>query len=74
MTEVERQLEENEIGKVILSETKKTGQSNNENSDNDHFWSGVNKDQRAEAGVSLMISHRLKSYTKDYEYSECMLL
>lgn len=53
---------------TILSETKRKGCGNEEVDGCIHFWSGVEKHQRASAGVSIIIKNSLKKFIDNYEY------
>jgi hypothetical protein len=48
---------------AVLSETHKKGKGDEYLEDFIHFWSGVNKGKRANAGVSILIN---KKYKKIY--------
>ena len=62
----------NEISKLkidiaTLTETKKKGNGSELLGDYIHLYSGVNKEKRAKAGVSVLISKKLKNYIKNWE-------
>jgi exonuclease III len=65
--EVFEQLEHMNIDIGVLSETKKKGQGNENVANYIHFYSGVNKEKRAKAGVSRVVHKRLKNSFKSWE-------
>ena len=52
---------------AILSETKKKGNGNEKCKNYIHFYSGVEKSERARAGVSIMINRRLSRFVKSWD-------
>lgn len=62
VTEILEGIAEQNLDIVILTETKIKGQG--KLADYIHFWSGVNKNQRAQAGVSLPVRRKTKKLHK----------
>lgn len=52
---------------TVLTETKKKGQGSEEISGFIHLYSGVDKDRRAQSGVSILVRKELKSSLKSWE-------
>ncbi|XP_063924682.1 uncharacterized protein LOC135138634 [Zophobas morio] len=52
---------------VVITETKKKGNGFENWGHNDHFYSGVLKDQRAQQGVSILIRTTLRKYITTWE-------
>jgi exonuclease III len=65
--EVFEQLEHMNIHIGVLSETKKKGQGNEDVANYINLYSGVNKEKRAKAGVSIVVHKRLKNSIKSWE-------
>ncbi|XP_030765286.1 craniofacial development protein 2-like [Sitophilus oryzae] len=51
---------------VVLSETKKKGRGSEHLDNFLHFWSGIDKAKRAQAGVSVLIAKKLSKFYKNY--------
>ncbi|XP_044745075.1 craniofacial development protein 2-like [Coccinella septempunctata] len=52
---------------IVLSETKKKGIGSEGLREYIHFFSGVGKDQRAKAGVSILIQNKYKNKIRSWE-------
>lgn len=66
-SEVLRTIDQYQLDIVVLSETKKKGNGNEVNQNYLHFYSGVDKDKRARAGVSIMINKKWQKYIRNSE-------
>ena len=53
---------------VVLSETKKKGSGDEILDKYLHFWSGVDKGVRAQAGVSILIKKEFKHKIKNWRF------
>ena len=67
-TEVFRKLERLKIDIAALTETKRKGNGIEEERNYIQIYSGVNKDQRAKCGVSLLIKKKYKKCIKERKY------
>lgn len=65
--EVFRELDNMKIDICVLTETKKKGRGNEMINPYIHFYSGVNKNERAKRGVSIAIHRRLKPNIRSWE-------
>lgn len=65
--EVFDQLEKYQMDVVVLTETKKKGDGNEEIGSYIHFYSGVPKCRRAKAGVSIVLHKKLRKYIRNWE-------
>lgn len=65
-TEVIREITKFNLDIVALTETKKKGSGNEIIENYVHFYSGVKKENRAKAGVSLLIAKKYRSCIKDW--------
>ena len=52
---------------TILFETKKKGKGSKMLDNYIHFWSGVEKSQRDQAGISILINKQLQKYINNYK-------
>ena len=66
--EVLGELERLKIDIAALTETKRKGQGMEEGKNYIQIYSGVNKDQRAKCGVSLLIKKKYKKCIKEWQY------
>jgi len=67
--EVFRELERLKIDIAALTETKRKGNGIEEERNYIQIYSGVNKDQRAKCGVSLLIKKKYKKCIKNVNIS-----
>lgn len=65
--EVFQEIERMKLDVCVLTETKKKGKGNEQIGKYIHFYSGVNKTQRAKRGVSIVVHQKLKNYIKEWE-------
>lgn len=73
-SEVFQQLQKHNVDVCVLSETKKKGFGIEEKHGFIHIYSGVPKEKRARAGVSVVIRGKYRKYIKDWEYVDERLL
>lgn len=66
--EIEEEISKQNIDIIALSETKKKGQGNEKLKKYIHLWSGVEKHERAKAGVSLLVKADLEKFIKEYSF------
>lgn len=64
LTEIKKQ----RVNIAVITETKKKGKGSEKCGEYLHFWSGVDKDQHAKSGVSILIEKSQKRYIKEYTY------
>ena len=65
-TEVFQEIQKQKMDIVVLTETKKKGHGNERKGEYLHFYSGVDKERRARAGVSILINKNLEKYVKNW--------
>ena len=65
--EVVDELKRFQMDIVALAETKRKGRGSEQIDDYVHLYSGVDKANRAKAGISLLIRKRLTRYIKDWD-------
>ena len=52
---------------AVLTETKKKGRGSEELENFIHLYSGVNKEHRARAGVSILVNKKLRNFVRSWE-------
>ena len=67
-SEITSEIKKYNLDIVVLSETKRKGCGNEEDNGFIHFWSGVDKHERASSGISVLIKGKLKKFIHDYKY------
>lgn len=67
-TEILIELRRCNLDFVVIPETKKKGHGTEILSEYYHLWSGVEKHQHAQAGVSIFVKKQLQKYITDYEF------
>lgn len=56
------------VNLMVLTETKKKGNGREIMDEYIHIWSGVNKAERAKAGVSILIRKTVEKFIKNYTF------
>lgn len=67
-TEITSEIKKYKLDIAVLSETKRKGRGYEDEDEYVHFWSGVDKNERARAGISVLIKKQLKNYILNYSY------
>lgn len=67
INEVVYELHKSDITLAVITETKKKGKGSENLGHFDHFYSGVPKDKRAQQGVSILISKKLRKYITSWD-------
>lgn len=65
--EVLKEVIQKDLDVIVLTETKRKGRGQEISGGYIHFWSGVEKSERAKGGVSIMIKKKWKSSIKQLE-------
>lgn len=65
--EIVKQVEEMDVDKVVLTETKKKGQGLEEIGNYLHLYSGVKKEERTAKGESVLVKKKYKTSLTNFE-------
>jgi len=67
MSEITLELKQQNVDIAVITETKKKGKGSENLGYYDHFYSGVDKDKRAQQGVSILIQRNLRKFITTWE-------